>query len=272
MVRADVDGRLEWTPAVQEGAWVGAPQASVKLASLSNPELRLERQKLQAEIDQLNLQIAQLKNAGRTSISIRQLEDRCLTLQKHLARLDQQLAALDIYAPFPAEILITDRDRDLLQGCYCSWGDPLLLIGDTRQLTAKVWVPEKTWARIFRGEQLCGQHAELLLYAFTDQTFTGVVSDASSRAEIDMGAFNEKLALSNKVGGEVLTEFDPTTGREKPLEAVYEITITLDNPDALPPGARPYMSGRVRIDCGNSTLYQWTRDSILRFISPEVRL
>ena len=89
-----------------------------------------------------------------------------------------------------------------------------------------------------------------------------------------MGEFGEKLALSYKVGGEVLTEYDPVAGQEKPVEAVYEVTIDLDS-DNLPASAqsfRPYMSGRARIDCGQYTLYQWGRDSLLRFISPEVRL
>lgn len=86
-----------------------------------------------------------------------------------------------------------------------------------------------------------------------------------------MGEYGEKMALSNKVGGEVLTEYDAITEQEKPIEPVYEVTITLDK-ESMPTSARPYMSGRVRIDCGRSTLYQWGRDSLLRFISPEVRL
>ena len=86
-----------------------------------------------------------------------------------------------------------------------------------------------------------------------------------------MGLFGEKLALSNKVGGEVLTEYDPGQKQEKPIEAVYEVTIAI-NEGLLPASARPYMSGRVRIDCGRYTLYQWGRDSLLRFISPDVRL
>lgn len=86
-----------------------------------------------------------------------------------------------------------------------------------------------------------------------------------------MGEFGEKLALSNKVGGEVLTEYDPAIGQEKPVEAVYEVTINLELQE-LPVSARPYMSGRAHIECGHSTLYQWGKDSLLRFISPEVRL
>jgi len=86
-----------------------------------------------------------------------------------------------------------------------------------------------------------------------------------------MGQFGEKMALSNKVGGEVLTEYDPLVKSERPIEAVYEVTIALDE-HSLPDAARPYMSGRAHIDCGKSTFYQWARDSVLRFISPEVRL
>jgi len=110
-----------------------------------------------------------------------------------------------------------------------------------------------------------------MLYAFPAQKFQGRVTAVSLHREENMGEFGEKMALSSKVGGEVLTEYDPVSKMEKPIEAVYEVTITLE-PDTILSSSRPYMSGRVRIDCGPSTLYQWSRDSLLRFISPEVWL
>ena len=271
-VRADVDGRLHWNEAVVEGAWIGGPSEPGQLATLSNPELQLQVKKLQAEIAQLDLRIDQLKGAQATTASIQQLADRRSTQQRQLERLEKQMAALMVRAPFYGQVLTTQREIDQLEGRFLRWGEPLVLLGDTRSLTPKVWVPEKTWARIFREGKTLGQPVELMLYGFPEQTFEGRVASASSRAEIDMGPFNEKLALSNKVGGEVLTEYDPVAKKEKPLEAVYEVGISLADQASIPSGARPYMSGRVQIDCGKSTLYQWTRDSLLRFISPEIRL
>ncbi len=108
-----------------------------------------------------------------------------------------------------------------------------------------------------------------MLYAFSKDKFTGKVvpeDQASKHPEVNMGEFGEKIALSNKVGGEVLTEYDAATGQERPIEAVYEVAIDIDK-DMLPASAKPYMSGRVHIDCGDFTLYQWGKDSLMRFVS-----
>ena len=116
-----------------------------------------------------------------------------------------------------------------------------------------------------------GQATELMCYAFPRERFSGTVSAVSRHREENMGEFSEKMALSHKVGGEVMTERDPVAKTERPIEAVYEVTVRLDQ-EQLPGSARPYMSGRVRIDCGRSTLFQWGKDSLLRVISPGVRL
>jgi len=146
-----------------------------------------------------------------------------------------------------------------------------MMLADTRELLAKVWVSEKNYTRIFQSPSDLDQAAEFMLYGFPKDTFTGQVVGVNLHNEVSMGEFEDKMALSHKVGGEVITEFDPKTEKELPMETVYEVTIKLAAGE-MPRSARPYMSGRVHIDCPKSTLYQWTRDSLLRFISPEIRL
>jgi len=269
-IRCDADGQLRWTEGVREGAWL-EPQQSRPVATLENHQLHLEYEQLRARIEQLDLEIDQHRPSPAANSLVQQLRQRRDTLARQQQRLEERLAALQVRAPFAGEVLTADRDLRLAQEKYCTRGEPLLLLGDTRRLVAKVWVPEKTWARIFAPGRPLGQHAELLLYTFPRDRFPGQVVAVSRHTEDSMGIFEEKLALSNKVGGEVLTEYDPATRHERPIEAVYEVTIALAQ-GSVPTEARSYMSGRARLDCGKSTLYQWTRDSLLRFISPEVRL
>lgn len=277
-LRTDVEGAFAWSKdpsgassRVKEGQWLDpATDAVPAVAQLRNSELLLQQQRLQADIDITKTGLAQYTSRGLAG-SVRQFEERLASLQNDLGRVQQQLDALTMTPPFKGAVLSSDREMQAMEGGYIKRGAPLLLLADTRKLLAKVWVPETTWARIFKKNTPENQNAELLLYAFSGQPFTGRVVSVNQQREQSMGEFNEKLALSNKVGGEVLTEYDPVTKKEKPIEPAYEITIALDDA-TIPAAARSYMSGRVRIDCGKYTLYRWTRDSVLRLISSEVRL
>ena len=282
-LRSDVDGQFAWSaegidadgeiamrPIACEGALIGEGVDDEIIARLENPQLRLSVTRVTAEMKQLNIRMAQARTQGRSS-EAEQCREMLAERQGELRRLNEQIANLSVRAPFVGRVLSRDMELKELADRYVPRGAPLLLLGDTTELAAKVWVPEKMFARIFRGDHQLNQGAELMLYAFSQDKFRGKVSKVSTRREEDMGEFGEKLALSNKVGGEVLTEYDPVTEQEEPVEPVYEVTIALDE-DSMPGSARAYMSGRVRIDCGRSTLYQWGRDSLLRFIAPEVRL
>ena len=266
-VRCEVPGQVHWDPNAREGMLVGAGPWDQVMARLSNKELEYEQERQDAEIEYYRNQLVYA-----TALDAKeQLQIHLAALEQNRRRLRERMNQLEVRVPFCGEVLSRDADIQVLEGKYVMAGDPLLFIGDTSELTAKVWVPEKTWARIFsRGEEL-GQQAELMLYAFSQERIHGEVSSVNRHPEENMGEFGEKMALSAKVGGEVPTEFDPVLGREVPVEAVYEITLTLEGDD-LPASVRPYMSGRVRIDCGRYTLFQWGRDSVLRFISPDIRL
>ena len=270
-VRTGVDGRVHWTEQVQEGNWIEKTPGVV--ANLENEELTCELTKMQAQMEQVKIEIDKWSNRGDES-QVAQLRERLKTLTNDEQRLREQVANLEVKVPFRGEILTPEQNILQLQDKYLARATPLLLVADTREFAAKVWVPEKTYARIFKQPDQRNQEATMMLYAFSKDKFTGKVKDVSLHREDNMGEFDEKLALSNKVGGEVLTEYDPVAEQEKPIETVYEVTIDIDK-ESLPEAAssfRSYLSGRVRIDCGHYTLYQWGKDSLLRFISPEVRL
>ncbi len=60
--------------------------------------------------------------------------------------------------------------------------------------------------------------------------------------------------LSNMAEGEVASKPDPKTGNAKPLTAVYEVIIPVENPLLdLEPGLRGY----AKIDGGSYTMAWW---------------
>jgi len=267
-LRSEVAGKIDWDPAVRQGAWF---DENTILVTLENPELLYQQKKIQSDIEKIKIDIARSTGRSRQNY-VKLLRDRLQVLQRNQHRLNEQIANLEVRAPFAGQVLSLDREIKKMRNMHIEPGTPLLLLANTTKLTAKVLVPEKTLSRIPRSSGTNGPEAELMLYAFSKQKFTGkITSPASPQRQDDMGEFNEKIALSNKVGGEVLTEFDPKTGRERPMEAVYEVTIQLDK-ETIPANAKPYMSGRVQINCGSYTIFQWTCDSLRRFISPEIWL
>ncbi len=270
-MRAEVAGKLHWAEHVTEGVWVNADSPQAVLANLENPELMLWKRKLDAEVERVKFTINQYRMRNVSASQVEILVEQLNAWERERQRCVERISKLEVKMPFDGELLSRDSDTKVLAGRYFRPGDPLMMVADTRELLCKVWVPEKTWARIFKQAGKLGQSAQMMLYSFSKKQFTGRVVAVSERSEKNMGEYGEKMALSNKVGGEVLTERDPVTGRDKPIEAVYEVTIQIDE-GGLPEASKPYMSGRVQINCGKSTLFQWSKESLLRFISPETRL
>jgi len=270
-MRAEVAGKLHWAEHVSEGVWVETDSPQAVLAHLENPELMLWKRKLDAEIERVKFTINQYRIRNVSSSQVEILVEQLNSWERERQRCVERISKLEVKVPFDGELLSRDSDTRILAGRYFRPGDPLMMLADTREILCKVWVPEKTWARIFTQADKLGQSARMMLYSFSKEQFTGRVVGVSRHREENMGEYGEKMALSNKVGGEVLTERDPVTGGYKPIVAVYEVTIKIDE-GSLPEASRPYMSGRVQIDCGKSTLFQWSKESLLRFISPETRL
>ncbi|MBN1436706.1 MAG: HlyD family efflux transporter periplasmic adaptor subunit [Sedimentisphaerales bacterium] len=273
LVRTGVDGQLQLVDSVKEGSYItvdGTDQSGT-VALLENRDLQLQIEQTGYEIQQFDIQIDQLRRYGQNAEADMLIERRESKVAD-LERLRSIEAELQVQASFSGEVLGTVSELDSINNRFLRKGTILFLLADNSQMTAKVWVSEDDLARIFPDLDEIGQAAELMLYAFPGDTFTGHVAiGPGDHCEDSMGEFGEKMALSHKVGGEVYTEYDYYTRSERPTDPVYEITIELDDAEVLD-CARPYMSGRVRIACGRFTLFQWGCDSLLRFISPDVRL
>lgn len=270
--RAEAPGEVDWTFLQESRALESVPQAQAgeSLARLSNPDLLIEQRRLEVQLEQTQIQIRQQQTLNRRE-EVSRLEAERQAVEEDLQRIGQQIAQLEVVPAISGQVLSRRQEVVPLQGRFVPRGTPLLMIGDPSEMLVKVWVSEKDHTRIFHEPDQREQAAKMMLYAFPDRSFGGQVVDVSRHKQDSLGEFGEKLALSNKVGGEVVTEYDAAADTEVPIETVYEVTIRIDEGE-LPSAALPFLSGRVRIDCGKSTLYAWTRDSLLRFISPEVRL
>ena len=91
--------------------------------------------------------------------------------------------------------------------------------------------------------------AWLKVHGLAQTTFKSVVAEIAKRTSDEV-----PTELSNMAEGEVASKPDPKTGNAKPLTAVYEIIIPVENPHlALEPGLRGY----AKIDGGSYTMAWW---------------
>ena len=82
-----------------------------------------------------------------------------------------------------------------------------------------------------------------------ETTFKSQVSEIAKRSSEEV-----PTELSNLANGEVASKPDPKTGTAKPLTAVYEVIIPIDNADLkMEPGLR----GAAKIDGGRYTVAWW---------------
>ncbi len=267
MIRAEVSGIIALDQNIAQGKWL---KNKSLVAELNNPEIINDVKIIKANIEKTRIEreIAKLKNAAEL---VNQLDRRLVSLNKQLASQNELIEKFKIQTPFEGQILSLDQDIDKIRGAYVPQGTPIMMVADTRTLQAKVLVPEETLSRINGLKEGLQPEAEMMLYGFLDDKFKGKVKSVSVHSEQDFGQYGERLALSNKVGGEVLSEYDSSIGQIKPMEVVYEVTIDIE-PGQLNESAIAYMSGKVNIDCGKSTLFKWSKDSLLRLIALDVWL
>ena len=117
-------------------------------------------------------------------------------------------------------------------------------IGDPHQLEAHLIVDQGDIHLIRPGAV-----AWIKIYGRAEKTYYCRVGEISKRSRDEV-----PTELSNMAQGEVASKADPKTGAAKPLTAVYEVIIPIDNQDLkLEPGLR----GFAKIDGGTHTLAWW---------------
>jgi HlyD family secretion protein len=126
--------------------------------------------------------------------------------QANLDLLDAQLAKLTVYAPLDGVILT----RSVEPGEYVQPGAAALTMGDIRELTITVYVPEDRY-----GEIHLGQTARVKVDSFPDVTFTASVTHIADQAEFTPRNVQTAEGRSSTVYAIKLTVTDPQ-GKLKP--------------------------------------------------------
>jgi putative peptide zinc metalloprotease protein len=240
VIYAEVPGRLMGL-FVRDGEWV---KKDTVLATLSNPEKLRERAQLQEQYH-VNWHKALWFGANPDN------ESRALSRQHHqmaedlnpaIDKVAQQIGSLTLVAHRDGQVIGVPHPETV--GQWIKPGKPFCEVGDPHKLEAHLIVDQgdidlvrvnrTTWMKIYGGSEV---------------TWKSRVGEIAKRNRDDVPP-----ELSNAAGGEIATKQDPKSGQAKPISAVYEVIIPVDNSDLkLQPGQR----GFAKIDGGTHTFGWW---------------
>ena len=244
-VYAETEGRLVELN-VKNGDWV---TKDTVLAKLSNPEKQKEQSQRTQDQDINFHQGAVLSPEPRAGnrAQAKQYEEFAENSSRHRQdrRADRQ-ADFDQPPRRPGRRLAPQGNgRPVAQtGQAESWGKAFCEIGDPRQLEAHL-ILDQGDIHLIKARYA----AWIKVYGRAESTYKCRVGEISKRSRDEV-----PTELSNMAKGEVASKPDPKTGVAKPLTAVYEVIIPIDNSDLkLEPGLR----GTAKIDGGTYTLAWW---------------
>jgi putative peptide zinc metalloprotease protein len=247
-VYAEVEGRLVELN-VKNGDWV---TKDTVLAKLSNPEKHKELIQRQQDHD-----ISFFK--GTVYGKSPEIENRAQAMQHKeyaeklepmIERITQQIGKLTLISNRDGQVVGVPHRETIGQWlkpgkssqpngatAFCEVGDPYHLeahmILDQADIHL-IGADSAAWIKV---------------YGIAEHTIKSRVSEIAKRSRDEV-----PLELSNLAEGEVASKPDPKTGLAKPLTAVYEVIIPIDNPKlTLEQGLRGY----AKIDGGYHTLAWW---------------
>ena len=218
------------------------------LARLSSPEKQLEVRQLQEQIDVnhikwlVNGNVSDPSNRAMALQSLKAKED----LEPALARVTEQVGKLTLIAPRDGQVMGVPHKE--VEGQYLKPGKPIFEIADPRKLEAHI-ILDQTDIDLVHADGPNKPTAWVKIYGTSEKTFKSYVSQVARRNQEEI-----PTELSNNAGGEIATKQDEKTGVAKPITAVYEVIIPVDNPDLL---LQPKLRGFAKIDGGHSTLAWW---------------
>ena len=226
---------------VRDGDWV--PKGTV-LATLSNPEKIRERMVLQ-EQQAVNFHKALWfgHSSDRESRAMsRQHQQMATDLEPALDKVIEQIGKLTLIAERDGKVMgVPHRETT---GQWLKTGNPFCEIADPHKLEAHMILDQSDIDLVRRDRR-----AWIKIYGDSEITRRSYVADVAPKNRDEIPA-----ELSNLAGGEIATKQDEKTGKVKPLTAVYEVIIPIDNRNlALQPGLR----GFAKIDGGTHTLGWW---------------
>lgn len=267
-VYVETPGKLVDLP-VQLGQRVESGQV---LARLENLDVERELRMLQAEQDaQITERDWLEREAVRSDESLRTrlklLRTTIQATEKVLQARRKQYERLTIHAPRDGTVLAPPLQQEkpptteelpawsgspfdrANRGVHLNISDLLCQIGDTQQLEAILTIDQADIEFV-----ALGQKAIIILNALTNQRWKGAI-DQISKDRMPM----TPPSLSKQKGGNLATRTD-ARGVQRPLNATYPATVSLDDPQSL---VEPDFRGRAKIRAGYQTL--WER--LFRYLS-----
>ncbi len=241
-IYAEVEGRLVDLK-VKNGDWV---TKDTVLATLSN----LEKQKELVQRQQ-DHKIALLKSTWYSqspetesraqSMQYKEYADK---LEPMIQKINDQIGKLTLICNRDGQVVGDSNLHRQTIGQWIKPGKPFCEVGNPYQLEAHMILDQSDIHLIGVDSP-----AWIKIYGIAERTIKSRVSEVARRDRDQI-----PTELSNLAGGEVASKPDPKTGAAKPLTAVYEVIIPVDNPDlALEQGLRGY----AKIDGGYHTLAWW---------------
>ena len=240
-VYTEVDGQLDELN-VKDGDWVKKDTVLAKLLNRDKEKELVQRQADQKVAFHKALWFGQSpepENRGQAKLN----EEFALKLEPMIQKMIEQIGKLTLIADRDGQVVGSPQPETL--GRWFKPGDkPFCELGDPHHLEAHIIV-EQSDIHLIHTES----PAWVKIYGNAEMTYKSQVSQITKHTREEV--YPE---LSNVLGGEVATKQDSKTGKPKPITAVYEVLIPIENPDlTLAPGLR----GAAKIDGGNIALYRW---------------
>ena len=250
-IYAEVPGRLEEIN-VKDGDFVKEGDV---LATLSNPEKRLEY--LQMEEQSSANHVKGVFYGAASDAASRAMSVQCFNAERDLEpainKIADQIGKLTITAPRDGQVIGVPHKE--FRGQYLKPGKPFFEIGDPHKLEAHILLDQSD-IDLVRTHGKNKPTAWVKVYGTSETTWKSYVAEVSERNSDEINP-----AQTTTAGGEIATKQDPKTGNAKPLNAVYEVIIPVENPDLL---LQPGLRGFAKIDGGHSTLAWWVWRSLTK--------
>jgi putative peptide zinc metalloprotease protein len=226
---------------VRDGEWV---KEGTIIATLSNPEKMRDRVAMQSQV---NINMAKALWYGESpSLDARALkkshDKMAVDLENVVNKVNDQIGKLNLVAHRDGQVIGLPHPEKV--GEYLKPGKPFCEVGDPHKLEAHLILDQGdvNFVKIDR-------RAWIKVYGDSEATWKSRVAEIAKHTREEIPP-----ELSNLAGGEIATKQDPKSGQAKPINAVYEVIIPIDNPDlVLQPGQR----GFAKIDGGTYTLGWW---------------
>jgi putative peptide zinc metalloprotease protein len=231
-------------------------EANEVVARLRNPELEMllaTQEEALREVE-TKLNVAQNEDKVQHYETFRRQKSE---LQAGLDEIKAKIEQLNLRAGKKGRVLTRNLQDQM--GRYLKPGDDYCSIGPEGDFEVLIPLSEREARFVETGDP-----ARLRLAGLPSETFTGKI------AQEPLTTISGELpaALTSRRGGDVASTVS-AKGDEQLLEKQWYAILRMDEQSEL---LRPGMTGRVRIDCGNSTVGSILSQKLLDFVNLDYRL